>query len=145
MKKNINLYFLLAVFFAWGACRKAEGPTMNYAVNVPDSLQLTTNQKTVNASWQYSPDSKTKDFVVVLAADEDFKTILESDTLSTDARKVSFKGIDYKNAYYFRILAEAKNPAQSTGFVSTKLLLDNLFLPIKLFDITSRSVNLSWD
>ncbi len=148
MKNNLKIYFAVVItglFMLSSACRKAEGPVMNYAIASPDSLHLSAVEQTVTASWQYPSGQPVIHFIVQLATDEDFGSIIASDTLSPDARKVSFDHTGYKNAYYFRILAQAENLAKNTAFISASLLFDNLFLPIGQFDVSAHSVVLKWE
>ncbi len=147
MKNNFKRYLLFSLSFLliWGGCRKAEGPVMNYAIAAPDSLQLSTNQQTLIANWSYPSGQPVTQFIVELSSDEDFSHLIASDTLPATARKVSFDSTGYKNAYYFRILAQSENLARNTDYVSKSLIFDNNFLTMGQYDVTAFSVILKWN
>jgi hypothetical protein len=145
-KANISLLFFLAIVLFWSACKKAPGPIMNYAIAAPDSLQLSVDQQKVTASWQYPASGQpVAHFIVQLAADKDFTNIIGADTLMPDVRMVSFDSTSFRNAYYFRMFAQAEDVARNTDYVSANLLMDNLFLPIEQSDVTATSVTLKWN
>lgn len=144
-KFKIYLLFSLSFLFLWSACRKAEGPVMNYPIAAPDSLQLSTDQQTVIASWHYPSGQPVTHFIAELSVQEDFSHLIASDTLDAKARTVSFENSGYQNAYYFRILAQTENLARNTDFVSTSLILENNFLPLGQNDVTASSVVLKWN
>lgn len=132
------------LFTAFAACKKAEGPDMNYYIASPQNLSLNAVKTTLHVTWEYA-GSENSGFLAQVASDANFVTILKTDTLGAAVNAVDFTDLGYFSEVFVRVRALSSNIVLHSGFVKASLRPDNILKPILKAELTASSAILRWD
>lgn len=145
MKLNTyKMLLLLLVVLAFAACRKAEGPDMNYYLPNPENLTLNAGKTALHATWAYS-GNENSGFLVQVAYDANFVTILKTDTVGPEINEADFTGLGYFSEVYVRVRTLSKNIVLHSGFTKASLKPESVFKAILKTELTYTSAILRWN
>ena len=102
-KLYILLFSLCATLSMTGACKKA-APDLHEAVSTPVVTIADIKSKSATVNW-VSTDSKVKNFTVTLSKSSTFATVVETQTVNTDVKSLTFANLDGTIVYYVRVQA----------------------------------------
>lgn len=143
--KSFTIYLLaVSLWLGSNSCHKAEGPVLNLGIAAPSDIQLSLDGVTITATWQYGTTESATGFIAQLARDNDFKSLIASDTVDAKVKSVEFDSVGLLNQYYFRVMAVAENIARNSGYSTATLSLESILLDVDPADITGTSVILKW-
>lgn len=129
---------------AFAACKKAEGPDMNYYIPAPQNLSLNTTKTSLHATWEYT-GNENSGFLAQVASDANFTTILKTDTLGPSVTSADFVNLGYFSEAYVRVRALSSNIVLHSTFTTATIRPESILKAILKSELTATSAMLRWN
>lgn len=145
MKLTIDkMLLVLMLFTGFAACKKAEGPSMNYYIASPQNLALNAVKTTLHATWEYT-GTENSGFLAQVASDANFANILKTDTLAATVHAVDFTNLGYFSEAYVRVRALSSNLILHSTFTKTSIKPESILKTILKSELTATTAILRWN